>query len=73
MLHHLAGDADAALATMRLLLKDDPDGQKAQAARNVVVLYAVKKGSDSPKQTPRSKHTLVISHRAQTIVIAWSF
>ena len=45
MLHHLAGDADAALAAMRLLLKDDPDGQKAQAARNVVVLYAVKKGS----------------------------
>jgi thiol-disulfide isomerase/thioredoxin len=44
MLHHLAGDADAALATMRLLLKDDPDGQKAQAARNVVVLYAVRKG-----------------------------
>ena len=43
MLHHLAGDADAALATMRLLLKDDPDGQKAQAARNVVVLYSVKK------------------------------
>ncbi len=28
---------------MRLFLKDDPDGQKAQAARNVVVLYAVKK------------------------------
>src|ERR1041385_7626076 len=43
MLHHLAGDADAALKTMRLLLKDDPDGQKAQSARNVVVLYAVKK------------------------------
>src|SRR6476620_6256003 len=43
MLHHLAGDADAALATMRMLLKNDPDGQKAQAARNVVVLYAVKK------------------------------
>jgi thiol-disulfide isomerase/thioredoxin len=43
MLHHLAGDADAALATMRLLLKDDPDGQKAQAARNVVVLYTIKK------------------------------
>lgn len=43
MLHHLAGDADAALAAMRLLLKDDPDGQKPQAARNVVVLYAVKK------------------------------
>ena len=43
MLHHLAADADASLATMRLLLKNDPDGQKAQAARNVVVLYAVKK------------------------------
>jgi thiol-disulfide isomerase/thioredoxin len=43
MLHHLAGDADAALATMRLLLKEDPDGQKAQAARNIVVLYAIKK------------------------------
>ncbi len=43
MLHHLAADADASLVTMRLLLKDDPDGQKAQAARNVVVLYAIKK------------------------------
>ncbi len=43
MLHHLAGDSDAALATMRQLLKDDPDGQKAQAARNVVVLYTVRK------------------------------
>lgn len=42
MLHHLAGEADAAMATMRQLLKDDPDGQKAQTARNVVVLYAVK-------------------------------
>jgi thiol-disulfide isomerase/thioredoxin len=44
MLHHLAGDADAALATMRLLLKDNPDGVQAQAARNVVVLYAIRKG-----------------------------
>ena len=43
MLHHLAGDADAALTTMRQLLKEDPDGQKAQAARNVVVLYTVRK------------------------------
>lgn len=43
MLHHLAANADEALAAMRQLLKDDPDGQKAQAARNVVVLYAVKK------------------------------
>ena len=43
MLHHLVSDADAALSAMRLFLKDDPDGQKAQAARNVVVLYAAKK------------------------------
>jgi thiol-disulfide isomerase/thioredoxin len=44
MLNHLAGDADAALTTMRQLLKNDPDGAQAQAARNVVVLYAVRKG-----------------------------
>ena len=43
LLHHLAGDADASLAAMRLFLKDDPGGQKAQSARNVVVLYAIKK------------------------------
>ncbi len=43
MLHHLAADADAALSAMRLFLKDDPDGLKAQNARNVVVLYAVRK------------------------------
>lgn len=43
LLHHLAGDADASLGAMRLFLKDDPGGQKAQSARNVVVLYAIKK------------------------------
>ena len=43
LLQHLAGDADASLAAMRLFLKKDPDGQKAQTARNVVVMYAVKK------------------------------
>src|SRR5215216_2317548 len=42
MLHHLAGAADEALATMRLFLKNDPDGQKAQTARNIVVLYATR-------------------------------
>ncbi len=42
MLHHLAGDADAALSAMRLLLKDDPNGDKAQSARQVIVLYAIK-------------------------------
>jgi thiol-disulfide isomerase/thioredoxin len=43
MLHHLAGNADAALETMRRFLGEDGDGEKAQNARNVVVLYAVKK------------------------------
>ena len=44
LLQHLAGDADASLAAMRVFLKKDPDGQKAQTARNVVVMYAIKKG-----------------------------
>jgi thiol-disulfide isomerase/thioredoxin len=43
LLQHLAGNADASLAAMRLYLKKDPDGQKAQTARNVVVLYTIKK------------------------------
>jgi thiol-disulfide isomerase/thioredoxin/outer membrane protein assembly factor BamD (BamD/ComL family) len=43
MLHHLSGNADSALATMRLFLKDNTDGNHAQTARNVVVLYTVKK------------------------------
>ena len=44
MLYHLASDADNALSTMQRFVKDEPDGAKAQAARNVVVLYAIKKG-----------------------------
>jgi len=43
LLYHLAGDGDAALATMQRFIKDTPDGEKAQAARNVVVLYSIKK------------------------------
>ncbi|HEY6805106.1 MAG TPA: TlpA disulfide reductase family protein [Pyrinomonadaceae bacterium] len=43
LLYHLAGNGDAALATMQRFIKDNPDGEKAQAARNVVVLYSVKK------------------------------
>src|SRR5215217_4273485 len=42
MLYHVAGAADDALATMREFLGDDRDGQKAQTARNVIVLYATK-------------------------------
>lgn len=43
LLHHLAGNADEALDTMNVFLKDTVDGEQAQAARNVVVLYSVKK------------------------------
>jgi thiol-disulfide isomerase/thioredoxin len=56
MLHHLAGDADNALAAMRQLLKDDPDGAQAQAARNVVVLYAVRKGLLDEAKTAVDKY-----------------
>ncbi len=44
MLYHVATDGDAALETMRAFLKQDPDGVQAQTARNIVVLYAIKKG-----------------------------
>jgi thiol-disulfide isomerase/thioredoxin len=50
MLHHLASNPDAALETMRRFLADDADGEKAQNARNVVVLYAVKKDLISEAQ-----------------------
>lgn len=43
MLYHLAGDGDAAFATMRQLLKNDPGGVWPQTARNIFVLYAIKK------------------------------
>jgi thiol-disulfide isomerase/thioredoxin len=43
MLYHLAADADSALSTMQQLLRAKPDGDRAQAARNVVVLYTIKK------------------------------
>ncbi len=43
LLYHVASNADAALATMQTFIKDTPDGDKAQAARNVVVLYSIKK------------------------------
>lgn len=43
LLYHLAENGDAALETMRQFLKDDASGQQHQSARNVVVLYTVKK------------------------------
>jgi thiol-disulfide isomerase/thioredoxin len=43
LLYHVASDADDALETMRAFLKDTVDGAQAQTARNVIVLYAVKK------------------------------
>lgn len=44
LLYHVAANADAALETMRAFLKENPEGRQPQTARNVVVLYAVKKG-----------------------------
>jgi thiol-disulfide isomerase/thioredoxin len=43
LLHHLAGNGDAALETMREFSKADQGGQQQQNARNVIVLYAVRK------------------------------
>jgi len=42
LLYHLAGDGNAALTTMRQFIKDQPDGEKSQAARKLVVVYSVK-------------------------------
>jgi thiol-disulfide isomerase/thioredoxin len=42
LLYHLAGDGNAALATMRHFIKDQPDGEKSQAARKLVVVYSIK-------------------------------
>lgn len=43
LLYHIASDADNALAAMRLFVKHNPDGQKPQGARNVIVLYSIRK------------------------------
>jgi thiol-disulfide isomerase/thioredoxin len=43
MLHHLAGNADAALEIMRGYLKTQASGENPQMARAVVVLYTTKK------------------------------
>ena len=51
LLYHLAGDDDDALETMRTFLKDTVDGAQAQTARNVVVLYAVKKNLIAEAET----------------------
>jgi thiol-disulfide isomerase/thioredoxin len=43
LLHHLAGDSEAALKTMRRFIADNPAGEKPQIARDVVVLHAIKR------------------------------
>ncbi|MFN2493947.1 MAG: TlpA disulfide reductase family protein [Pyrinomonadaceae bacterium] len=43
MLYHVAGNADAALETMRGLLKTGGSGETFQNARAVIVLYATRK------------------------------
>jgi len=51
LLQHLAGDGDKALESMRAFLTDTVEGDQAQAARNVVVLYAIKKNLISEAET----------------------
>jgi len=43
MLHHLSGDSDAALKTMRRFIAGNPAGEKSQVARAVVVLHAIRR------------------------------
>ena len=43
MLHHLAGNGDLALESLRIYLASTPEGEKAQLARAAVVLYSVRK------------------------------
>ena len=43
MLHHLSGNSDAALKAMRRFIAGSPAGEKAQVARAVVVLHAIKR------------------------------
>ena len=47
LLHHLAGNSDGALEAMQRYLKEESEGNKSQVARNVIVLYSIKKGSVS--------------------------
>ena len=42
MLHHLSGNSDAALNSMRRFLAEISQGEKAQLARAVIVLYATR-------------------------------
>lgn len=51
LLHHLAGDADASLEAMQRFLKHNPEGEKSQVARNIVVFYSVKKDLVSEAET----------------------
>ncbi|MEP6922371.1 MAG: TlpA disulfide reductase family protein [bacterium] len=51
MLHHLNGDGDAALKVMRRFLAGNPDGEKAQIARAVVVLYTTRKNLNAEAES----------------------
>lgn len=42
MLHHLSGNGDAALNSMRRFIAETSQGEKAQLARAVIVLYATR-------------------------------
>ena len=57
LLHHLAGNGDSALDAMRGFLKETVDGDQAQAARTVVVLYSVKKNLISEAEATVESYT----------------
>lgn len=42
LLYHLVGNGDAVLKSMQQYVKENPDGEKPQAARNAIVLYLIK-------------------------------
>src|SRR5262249_50048589 len=62
MLHHLAGNGDAALETMRRFFENDSGGFNAQAAPNVIVLYAVRKNLIPEAETAVTSYA---KHRPQ--------
>ena len=67
LLQHLSGDGEKALDTMRAFLKETVDGEQAQTARTVVVLYAVKKNLISEAETVVATYRKHQSQRSEDL------
>jgi thiol-disulfide isomerase/thioredoxin len=65
MLHHLAGNADGALAAMRGYLAGPAAGENAQLARVVVVLYATRQNL-----IPEAEHVVEVYAQSQPLNLA---